>query len=853
LGEIGKRKSEASNVVSDRLGLLLAAFGMKNGATEETMKNVGVFIFFLAVAAVGSLNAEEPYLPPVSIGKLREVQVKGSVVILDAERASIRVNFVSDSVIRIFMDPNRKFLDRPSAKAIFEGTKFQTIFPVTIEETKPQLVLKSNRLKLTIRKSDPPGLLFEGSDGRLLTSILKPLLTGRIHADYNRVRFAIAPEEQFYGLGERYHSFNHRGKEITLHNVDVINQPKDYNYFSIPFFMSNRGYGIFYNNTWETRFRFGSEPADELSMESPGPNCDFFLIYGPTPREILTGYMGLTGYPPLLPRYALGLWLGDFPYETQDRIPRIGQEFINYQLPWDNFYLDYEWANTFFDYKFSPKTTPRPEELGAWFREKNRQLALIETPFINAECPLYEEALGKKFFCDPLSTWWHTPTAAGQIDFSNPEASQWWWDLHEPAMGTGVSFFVTDDGEFTRDKAVTADGATGPELHNYYSLLYARGMFEEMEKFSNLRGFICSRSGFAGSQKYGSFFAGDQDTDYANLQKVTRAELSSGLSGMPLLRTDLAGLFGELDPGRYMRFIESQALHPMLMLFTYIPSEESSNTYHGKLDRRPWTYGQQTIETFRAYMQLRSKLVPYLYTLAAEAHWSGVPMMRPLFFDYPDDPKCWGIEDEYLVGRDLLVAPVMTRDTFRRQVYFPTGSDWVDFWSDRVYPGGQTISYDAPIQVLPLFARRDSVMPMQDPLITLRDHPYPDLTWRVYAPSQSGHFILYEDDGLTQDYKRGKAIRTEVATAASKTCEIGITLSGTPNEALQNRLQTFEIHLVRKKPGSVAVGSQNVPVEPWGEVPRRVDKPWALWKADQKVLFVGSPPLPDNKLSICVQ
>ncbi len=805
-----------------------------------------VFSVLVSAMLVAEADAAEPYLTPEEIGPVERVERAGNAVVFHARRASVRVGFVSDSVVRIFMDPYRRFEARPSAQVIMDGNKYQAAIPVHVEESVTGLRMSSDHLRVTVSKGDPLRFEFEGADGRILTRIVKSLLSSAMHGDFHRVRFQIPADEGFYGLGERFFSFNHRGREIVLRNVDIVNQPQDYNYFSIPFFMSSRGYGIFYNNTWETTFRFGSKQPDELSFESPGPNCDFFFIYGPTPREILSGYLDLTGRPPLVPRYALGLWLGDFPYEDQSRIPRIGQEFIDHQLPWDNFYLDYEWANTYFDFQFSPATTPHPEELAAWFRDHHRQLALIETPFINAECPLYSEALEGKFFCDPLSAWWHTPRGSGQMDFSNPAAARFWWQLHEPMVKLGVTFFVTDDGEFTREKALTSDGVTGGELHNYYSLLYARGMFEEMEKASDRRGFICSRSGFAGSEKYGTFFAGDQDTDYRNLAKVTRAELSSGLSGMPLLRTDLAGLFGKLDPPSYMRFTQSQALHPMLMLFTYIPGDLSGGR-RGKLDRRPWTYGEQCLANFRKYLELRHSLVPYLYTLAAEAHATGAPLVRPLLFEYPQDPETWRIEDEYLVGPSLLVAPIMTENASARDVYLPAGSEWVDFWSDRIYSGGRIIRYEAPIDVLPLLARRGAILPLQDPHLTIVDHPYPELAWRIYPSSRAEQFDLYEDDGVSQDYKQGKAVRTRVELTGDSALELRIRADGQ-----RDRKHTFEFHLLERKPQKVVVGTKPIPIKPAaGELPSS-DRPAAFWNGSRKTLSVILPQLPKEELAIQV-
>ncbi len=807
------------------------------------MKHAAWWAALVCILAVEAWAAE-PFLPLQELGRLERVDRIGNVVVLRAQRASVSVNFVSDSVVRVFMDPYRRFEERPSAKAIMSGTKYRQTIPVRVEETPSAVTMASQRLRVRIEKTNPLRVIFETSQGDLLTRIVKPLLMGSMHSDYHRVRFGIEPEEQFYGLGERFFSFNHRGREIVLRNVDVINQPEDYNYFSIPLFMSSRGYGIFYNNTWETRFRFGSEIPEELSFESPGPNCDFFFIYGPQPRQILAGYLRLTGRPPLIPRYALGLWMGDFPHEDQERVTRVGQEFIDRELPWDNFYLDYEWANSYFDFQFNPRTTPHPEDLGAWFRHHHRQLALIETPFTNTECPLYEEALASKFFVDPLSAWWHTVRGSGQIDFSSPEAAAWWWKLHEPVMSMGVSFFVTDDGEFTRDKALASDGVTGAELHNYYSLLYARGMFMEMEKASNLRGFICSRSGFAGSQKYGSFFAGDQDTEYRNLLKVTRAVLSSGLSGMPFLRTDLAGLFGELDPARYMRFTQSQALHPMLMLFTYIPST-SADKYAGKLDRRPWTYGEECLANFRKYVQLRHSLVPYLYTLAEEAHRVGTPMLRPLLFEYAEDAESWGVEDQYVVGPYLLVAPVMSEDTFSRQVYLPAGFEWVDFWSDSIYAGGQKITYDAPLDVLPLLARRGAILPFQDPLLTLSNNPFPELTWRIYPSPQTERFVLYEDDGVTQDYKQGKSIHTEVSVTGGETLEIRVHAEGQ-----RERKHTFEVHLLDVRPKAVSVAGKMIRVQAAERAKLPANVTAATWDQSRKILKVMLPSLPEEEVVV---
>jgi alpha-glucosidase (family GH31 glycosyl hydrolase) len=809
---------------------------------ETSLKILSGCLVVLAIL-VGPIRAADSYMPLEELGPLQKVERAGNAVILHARFGSVRVNFVTDSVARVFVDPYGRFEDRPSAQAIFDGAKYQAAIPVQIEESPTQILMKSDALQVTIEKNQPIRFSFAGADGNRLTRTVKPLLVGGLHSDYHRVRFEIASDEQFYGLGERFYSFNHRGRDITLWNVDAINQPRDYNYYSIPFFLGSRGYGIFYNNTWQTRFRFGSEHPDELSFESPGPNCDFFFIYGPTPKKILDEYLNLTGHPPLLPRYALGLWMGDFPYDNQARVPRIGQEFIDHQLPWDNFYLDYEWANMYFDFKFHPQTTPNPEKLGEWFREHHRQLALIETPFTNAECPLYGEALDKGFFVDPEGAWWHTLTRSGQVDFSNRAAAHWWWQLHEPAMKMGVTFFVTDDGEFTRAKARAADGSTGSELHNYYALLYARGMFEEMEKSSNRRGFICSRSGFAGSQKFGSFFAGDQDTEYRNLQKVTRAVLSSSLSGMPLLRTDLAGLFGQLDPARYARFVESQALHSMLMLFTYIPGSVTDASAP-KLDRRPWVYGEETLRTFRKYLQLRHSLVPYFYTLAEEAHASGTPMVRPLLYAYPRDQQSWGIEDEYLVGPEILVAPVMTENTTTREVYLPAGDDWVDYWSDHLYPGGQKIPYDAPVDVLPLLVRRGAILPFQDPLLTNSDHPHPELTWRVYPSSRAEKFVLYEDDSISQDYKQGKATRTEVSCQGETRFEIRVRAS-----THRDRKHTFEVHLLGAPPKTVSIGEKKVKILAAQKTAPAAGA-YASWDAARKLLLIVLPELPAEETVI---
>jgi hypothetical protein len=283
----------------------------------------------------------------------------------------------------------------------------------------------------------------------------------------------------------------------------------------------------------------------------------------------------------------------------------------------------------------------------------------------------------------------------------------------------------------------------------------------------------------------------------------------------------------------------------MLMLFTYIPSNVSSNKYEGKLDRRPWSYGDLTLQTFRKYLQLRHSLIPYFYTLAEEAHGSGAPLVRPLLYEFPRDERAWDIEDQYLLGGDLLIAPVMEKGAYAREVYLPQAQEWVDFWSQQVYAGGQTIQYDAPADALPLLVRRGAILPTQDPLLTLSNHPYPEITWRIYLSDRQEAFELYEDDGLMQDYKMGKTVRTRVFALGGPRPELRLQAEGQ-----RERRHTFQIHLLPEMPKTVVVGSRKLRVQAGAQKRSAATVPEARWDRPAKILTLVVPRLPETELVI---
>ncbi len=529
----------------------------------------------------------------------------------------------------------------------------------------------------------------------------------------------LARDEHLYGLGEKFTPLDKRGQRIASWTRDALCTTTELAYKNVPFVLSTEGYGVFVHTSRRVDFSLGADSVRAWSFEVEGPELDYFVIHGPTMAGVLDRYTQLTGRPGLPPRWSFGLWMsGTGVYRTQEQIEIMARGMHERDIPCSVIHVEPWWMRSrkYADFVWDDEAFPDPKGLVSRLDELGYRLSLYEHPYVSVESELYAEAADRGYFArrpdggvyvieyglskasrpgeeapTPADTW-NAPVAI--VDFTNPAAKRWYQELHRPLLELGVAAFKTDFGENVPADACFADGSTGATMHNLYPLLYNQAVYEITEEVTG-EGIVWSRSGWAGSQRYPTCWGGDPVCDWDSLAATLRGGLSLGLSGIPFWSHDVGGYHGTPDERLYIRWLQLGFFSPHVRC-------------HGESPREPWRFGERAVSIFRKYAKLRQRLMPYLWAEARESCRTGLPLMRALVLEWPDDPVAWSIDDEFLFGSSLLVAPVLDA-TDRRRIWFPPGR-WIDFWSDAVYEGERWLEYDAPLETLPLFERSHAAL-----------------------------------------------------------------------------------------------------------------------------------------------
>jgi alpha-glucosidase (family GH31 glycosyl hydrolase) len=584
--------------------------------------------------------------------------------------------------------------------------------------------------------------------------------------------FAIRPDEGFYGGGEWFDAFRRERGTLRLRTRDAFAMLQQRaTYSAIPLFLSSRGYGLFLLNSHESTWRI--DPGHgRLEIAALGPGADYIAIHGPAFRDILATYTALTGRPPLVPRWALGLMATGYPQEHQGVVLERVHEHRLASIPLDAVILDYHWEERFHNLRWREALFPNPDGLIGELKVLGVRLGLILTPFLNRrnrplqrlllnlvahnqprgvkrtderDLPGYAEAKEKGYLAHPRARWWFG--LGGMMDFTNPAAADWWNARMRPLYDQGVAFFKNDDGEYLPFSANSALGLRGREYHNLYGFFYSRALYEGMAALDDRRPFVYARSVWAGSQRYPAMFLGDQKPTFAHIRSTMRAGLNLALLGFSYWTADVFGLDGKTTPETHMRYAQWALFCPIARYFWRPP--EVDNT------RFPWSHGFDVEANFRTYANLRYRLLPYYYRLAWESYRSGLPIIRPLLLEFPADPRFADMSDQVMLGDSLLLAPVVAGGATQRRIALPEGT-WHDFWSTTSYAGGGEIEYAAPLDRLPLLVRGGTILPMGPELPNIPDdHRFDHLFLHIWPPYPA-QGLLYDDDGRTRAYQRGE-------------------------------------------------------------------------------------------------
>ncbi|MDQ5845258.1 MAG: glycoside hydrolase family 31 protein [Acidobacteriota bacterium] len=610
-------------------------------------------------------------------------------------------------------------------------------------------------------------------------------------------------DEHFYGLGEKAARLDKRRSSFVNWNSDTpgYTEGRDPIYQTIPFYIGldrSSAYGIFFDNSYRSYFDFGKSSQQRAWFGAEGGELNYYFFYGPSIKKILGRYADLTGHMPLPPLWALGNQQSRWSYYPDKMAEEVVRQYRARDLPLDVLHLDIDYMQGYRVFTWDTSRFPSPKQLAEKLSTQGVKLVTIVdpgvkyqpvkpttarvtsiTPELEPQDPRYyvfDQGLERKYFQHRLNgdlfipkVW---PGDSVFVDYTIPEARAWWGDLHRAYLDNGVAGiwtdmnepadFVDQTGKNQIDVVSHDEGekSTHAKNRNVFALLMARATYEGLQKLRpNSRPYVITRAAYAGIQRYSTMWTGDTNSTWEALQLNIPMFTTLGLSGEPFVGSDVGGFIGRGSGELLVRSYQVSFLAPFCRNHKVIDG----------YDQEPWRFGKYYEDIIRKYLKLRYQLLPFLYTTLEDAHRTGVPLFRPLLLNYQDDANTYNLDDQFMIGNDLLVAPVMKPDVTRRLVYLPKGV-WYDYWTNKRHDGGTTIIVDAPLETVPMFVRGGAIIPTGPALRYVGEKPSDPITFAIYPDSDgSASTTLYEDDGLSPAYKQDGFRRTTINVERSAT------------------------------------------------------------------------------------
>jgi alpha-D-xyloside xylohydrolase len=521
---------------------------------------------------------------------------------------------------------------------------------------------------------------------------------------YFREQLDLDVDECVYGLGERFTHFVKNGQVVDIYNADG-GTCSEQAYKSVPFYVTNKGYGVFVNHPEEVSFEVASEVVSRVQFSVSGEEIDYFVINGPSIKDVLCNYTALTGRPSLPPTWSFGLWLTTSFTTSYDEktITNFVDGMAQRDIPLSVFHFDCFWMKEFhlIDLAWDERTFPDPDGMIKRLKSRGLKISCWMNPYISQESSLFEEGMKKDYFIKrtdgDIWQWDMWEPGMAIVDFTNPEACKWFSGKIKVLLDMGVNCFKTDFGERIPDEDVVYyDGSNPKKMHNYYTYLYNKTVFNAIRDFGEGRAIVFARSATVGSQQFPVHWGGDSTASYASMAETMRGGLSLGMAGFGFWSHDIGGFEGTATPDLYKRWVAFGLL-------------SSHSRLHGSSSYRvPWLFDEESNDVVRFFAKLKCSLMPYLFKCAVQATRSGVPVMRAMVMEFQNDPAVTYLERQYMLGDSLLVAPVLC-ETGDVCYYLPRGR-WVNFLTGEVAEGGEWRSEKHGYLSLPLFVRPNSIV-----------------------------------------------------------------------------------------------------------------------------------------------
>jgi len=763
-----------------------------------------------------------------------------SALVFQNAQGTVAVSVAAPQVVRVRFAPGPA-LGRDHSWAILAPPPGDPA--ATLEAGAASSVIRTGALRVTVTHS-PFRVAFASADGQSLDEDA-PARGTAFSGRATRVWKRLDVDDHVYGLGEKTGELDKRGRYrggygYAMWNSDTYAYTDDTDplYVSVPFFIvlrHGRAHGIFLDNTFRTSFDVGKEDPGLLSFGAVDGALDYYFIDGPTPRDVVRRYTELTGRTPLPPMWALGYNQCRYSYYPESKVRWIADTFRAKRIPADVIWLDIHYEDGYNPFTWDRQRFPDPARLVRDLRSQGFRVVTIVDPHPKAQpgWSVYETGLAADAFVkNPDGTVYKAPVWPSNAekdpgpsvfpDFTKPSARAWWGDqLKAPYVDVGIAGIWNDMNEpavfkepwHTMDLDVRHDGEGQPtderEIHNVYGQLNSRATFEGLARLRpDERPFVLTRATYAGGQRWSAVWPGDNVSDWSSFRDTIPMFANMGLSGFSFLGADIGGFAEAPSPELFTRWLQTGVFYPFMR----------THTTFGTPDQEPWSYGTRYEAINRRAIEMRYELLPEVYTVMEEASRTGVPALRPLLLDYPEDEKTYQRQDEFLFGPDLLVAPVLREGATEREVYLPRGT-WYGYESGKGYDGGQAVVVPVTLDAIPVFVRGGSIV-FRQPVVQHTGEMAGQALRLLVAGDGAAEGSEYEDDGHTLAHDRGVFLRRRFRA----TLEAGrwTLQSGAPEGTYRPAARDLEVE-VR------GLGGDPVSVSAAGQALSRLDE--AAWAA----------------------
>lgn len=722
-----------------------------------------------------------------AIGRVAVEHHRGNQISFRDSDTHITITVLAPDLIRVRFTPRRVSVPDYSW-AVIKKNWPETHFQFSSDRTSS--TIRTSEIEIRIQLT-PFRLACHDLEGTLISKDADSLGVARNGARVRCWKWMPA-DEHYFGLGEKAGPLDKRGHSYVMWNTDPggYNATTDPMYQTIPFFVGLRqgkAYGIFFDNTYRSSFDMGAEFPDTYSFGAEGGEINYYFFYGPDPKKVVSRFTDLVGRAHLPPRWCLGYIQSCAHYSSEKIVRYIADSFRLRQIPCDAIFLDTDYMDGKRIFTWDKLAFPDPPRMLSDLRQNGFHVYAIVDPGVKVDrnYDVYRQGVAGDYFLKRKNGEIYTgeiwPGESAFPDFTSTKTRTWWASLVASFKKAGLSGFLCDMDEPTVDSLPLQKGWRPAALsddvvyhdhglntleaknHNIYGLLMSAATRQGLLLAQpNERPFVITRATYAGGQRYAAQWTGDNLATWEDFRASLRLIQSMGISGLVFTGSDTGGFVFIPDRELYTRWMEAAVFHPLFI---------THNGAHWATDRSvdPWSFGQESEKINRASIELRYRLLPYLYNAFYQSTKTGLPIVRSLMLEYPGDPRV--IEEtpatelnEFLFGDDLLVAPVVRSGETTRTVYLPAGT-WYDFWRERKYSGPATIVAPAPLGRVPLFVRGGAILPTQQVVEFSGQAPIDPLTFEIYPEGTSSR-EYYEDDGISLNYQRGVYLHEDIVAAS---------------------------------------------------------------------------------------